>query len=180
MTSFVALLRGINVGGKNLIAMSDLAASFREASYENVRTHGQSGNVLFDASHVGGPALESSVEQMLEDRHGVPILVVIRSRDELAATIAAAPADHGSDRLRSDVFFLKDPLTAESVYAELPELREGVDSVALGPGALYFSRVAARATKTRIQRLMAMPVFQQMTVRTWRTTIRLLELLDRD
>jgi uncharacterized protein (DUF1697 family) len=180
MTSFVALLRGINVGGKNLIAMSDLAASFREAGFENVRTHGQSGNVLFDASDVGGPALEGSMEQMLGDRHGVPILVVIRSRDELAATIAAAPADHGSDRLRSDVFFLKDPLTAESVYAELPELREGVDSVALGPGALYFSRLAARATKTRIQRLMAMPVFQQMTVRTWRTTIRLLELLDRD
>ena len=105
---------------------------------------------------------------------------MIRSRDELAATIAAAPADHGSDRLRSDVFFLKDPLTAETVYAELPELREGVDSVALGPGALYFSRVAAEATRTRVQRLMALPVFQQMTVRTWRTTIRLLELLDRD
>jgi uncharacterized protein (DUF1697 family) len=180
MTSFVAFLRGINVGGKNLIAMSDLAASFGAAGYENVRTHGQSGNVMFDADHSGGPALESAVEQTLEDRHGVPILVVIRSRDELAATIAAAPADHGSDRLRSDVFFLKDPRTAETVYAELPELREGVDSVALGPGALYFSRVAAEATKTRIQRLMALPVFQQMTVRTWRTTIRLLELLDRD
>jgi uncharacterized protein (DUF1697 family) len=179
MTSFVALLRGINVGGKNPIAMSDLVESFRAAGYENVRTHGQSGNVMFGADHGGGAAFESTVEQLLEDRHGVPILVVIRSRDELAATIAAAPADHGSDRLRSDVFFLKDPRTAETVYAELPELREGVDSVALGPGALYFSRVAAQATKTRIQRLMAMPVFQQITVRTWRTTTRLLELLDR-
>jgi uncharacterized protein (DUF1697 family) len=180
MTSFVALLRGINVGGKNVMAMSDLAASFREAGYEDVRTHGQSGNVLFDADHAGGPALERAVEQLLEARFGVPVLVVMRSRDELAATVAAAPADHGSDRLRSDVFFLKAPLTAEAVHAELPELREGVDSVALGPGALYFSRVAARATRTRIQKLMAMPVFQQMTVRTWRTTTRLLELLDRD
>ena len=179
MTSFVAFLRGINVGGKNVIAMSDLAASFRAEGYENVRTHGQSGNVMFDADHSGGPALESAVEQMLEDGHGVPILVVIRSRDDLAATIAAAPADHGSDRLRSDVFFLKNPLAAESVYAELPELREGVDSVALGPGALYFSRVAAQATRTRIQRLMTMPVFQQMTGRSWRTTTRLLQLLDR-
>jgi uncharacterized protein (DUF1697 family) len=180
VTSFVALLRGINVGGKNVMAMSDLAASFRAAGYENVRSHAQSGNVLFDASHPGGPALESAVEQLLDARFGVPVLVVMRSRDELAATVAAAPADHGSDRLRSDVFFLKHPLTAEAVHAQLPELREGVDSVALGPGALYFSRVAARATKTRIQRLMAMPVFQQMTVRTWRTTTRLLELLDRD
>ena len=60
----------------------------------------------------------------------------------------------------------------------MPELREGVDSVAPGPGAIYFSRVAAQATKTRITRLMSMPVFQQMTVRSWRTTTRLLELLD--
>src|SRR5918994_3433489 len=105
MTSFVALLRGINVGGKNVIAMSDLAASLRVAGYEDVRTHGQSGNVLFDADHAGGPALETAVEQLLEARFGVPVLVVMRSRDELAATVAAAPEDHGSDRLRSDVFF---------------------------------------------------------------------------
>lgn len=180
MTSFVALLRGINVGGRNLVAMGDLVESFRAAGHRNVRTHGQSGNVLFEADHVGGTALETAVERMLADRLGVPILVVIRTRDELAATIAAAPADHGSERLRSEVFFLKEPATAAAVFAELPELREGVDSMALGPGALYFSRIAAVATKTRIQRLMAMPVFQQMTVRSWRTTTRLLELTDGD
>ena len=80
--------------------------------------------------------------------------------------------------MRSDVFFLKGPLTAEEALAHLPELRGGVDSVAPGPGAIYFSRVAAKATKTRIQRFMAMPVFQQMTVRTWRTCTGLLEKLD--
>ena len=46
-----------------------------------------------------------------------------------------------------------------------------------GPGVLYFSRVAALATKTRVQRLMAMPMFQQMTVRTWPVTTRLHDLL---
>jgi uncharacterized protein (DUF1697 family) len=177
VTSFVALLRGINVGGKNLIAMSDIATSFRAAGYTNVRTHGQSGNVLFEADSAG-TELENSIEDMLHERFGIPILVVIRSREELAATVAAAPADHGSDHLRSDVFFLKLPLTAEAAFADLPELRQGVDSIAIGPGALYFSRVAARATTTRIQRLFAMPMFQQMTVRTWRVTTRLLELLD--
>ena len=103
---------------------------------------------------------------------------LIRSRDELAKTIDAAPPDHGSPKLRSDVFFLKHPLTAKEALAEMPELREGVDSVAPGPGAIYFSRVAARATKTRIQRFMAMPIFQQVTVRTWRTCTGLLEKLD--
>jgi len=181
MTSFVALLRGINVGGNNLIAMSDVAVCFRDAGYSAVRTHGQSGNVLFDADadDAGGPALETAIERALQDRFGIPVLVVVRSHEHLAATVAAAPAEHGSDGLRSDVFFLKHPLTADAAFAELPELREGVDSMAVGPGALYFSRVKARATQTRVQRVFAMPMFQQMTVRTWGVTTRLVELLDR-
>ena len=178
MTSFVALLRGINVGGRNLIGMPDLASCFRESGYGDVRTYIQSGNVLFTADPGEGPELEQAIERMLEERFGIPILVIVRSRDELAAVIAAAPANHGSTELRSDVYFLKDPLGAESTYAELPELRAGVDSVALGPGAIYFSRVAAQASKTRITRLMSMPVFRQMTVRNWRTTTHLLEMLD--
>jgi uncharacterized protein (DUF1697 family) len=182
-SSYVALLRGINVGGRNPIRMPELVACFRDAGYGDVSTYLQSGNVLFSADHKSadhkkGPKLEAEVEAMLEERFGTPLLVVIRSRDELAQTIDAAPADHGSPKLRSDIFFLKHPLTAEEALAEMPELRESVDSVAPGPGAIYFSRVAARATKTRIQKFMGMPIFQQMTVRTWGTSIRLLEKLD--
>ena len=178
MASYVALLRGLNVGGKNLIRMPDLAASFEDAGFRDVRTYIQSGNVLFTAESTDGPELEDAVQRMLEARFHFPILVVVRSRDELAATIAAAPANHGSSTLRSDVFFLKHPLTAEAAYAQLPELRKGVDAVALGPGAIYFSRLAAQASKTRITRLMSMPVYRQMTVRNWRTTTRLFQMLD--
>ena len=180
MPSSVALLRGINVGGRNPIGMAELAACFRDAGYQDVRTYIQSGNVLFTADRATGPELEDAVERILASRFGFPIIVVIRSRDELAATIAAAPPNHGSDELRSEVFFLKHPLTVEAAFAHLPELREGVDTVAPGPGAVYFSRVAAQASKTRITRLMSMPAFQKMTVRTWRTTTHLLELLDGD
>jgi len=178
VTSFVALLRGVNVGGKNLVAMSEVSASFEGAGYANVETYGQSGNVLFDSNHAGGPALEAEIEWMLRERFDLPIVVVIRSREQLAATVAGAPANHGSDHLRSDVFFVKRPLTAEAAFAQLPELREGVDSMAVGPGALYFSRVAAQATQTRVQRLLVMPMFQQMTVRTWGVTTRLLDILN--
>lgn len=178
MATYVALLRGINVGGRNSVSMQALAECFRAAGYEQVRTHLQSGNVLFTAAARNGAELESALERMLQQRFDAPIPTVVRSRDELHATISAAPADHGSTELRSDVFFLKRPLTADAVMAEMPELREGVDSIAPGPGALYFSRKAAQASKTRITRLMSMPVFQQMTVRSWRTTTRLLEMLE--
>ena len=178
MPPFVALLRGINVGGRNLIGMSDLAARFRDGGFRDVRTYIQSGNVLFASERAAGPELEDEIERLLGERFEVTIPVIVRSRDELAATIAAAPPDHGSEQLRSDVFFLKHPLTAETALAQLPQLRDGVDSVAPGPGAIYFSRVAAQASKTRITRLMSMPLYGQMTVRNWRTTTRLLEMLD--
>jgi uncharacterized protein (DUF1697 family) len=178
MASYVALLRGINVGGKNLVGMPELVAGFTEAGYGDVRTHSSSGNVLFTTDRAGGPRLEKAIEGMLEKRFGIPILLVIRSRDDLADTIAAAPADHGSPSLRSEVIFLKHPLTAKQALAEVPELREGVDAIAPGPGALYFSRVKARATKTRIQQFMAKPIFQQMTMRTWSTVNKLLTQLD--
>ncbi|MFE7225718.1 DUF1697 domain-containing protein [Nocardioides sp. NPDC057577] len=178
MPSYVALLRGINVGGRNPVAMQALAACFLDAGYANVRTHLQSGNVLFDAALSDAAALETALDDLLAAAFEVAIPTVVRSRDELADTIASAPADHGSPDLRSDVFFLKRPLTVEAAMGQVPELREGVDSIAPGPGALYFSRVEDRATKTRITKFMSMPVFQQMTVRTWRTTTRLLQMLD--
>jgi len=178
MAPFVALLRGINVGGKNLIDMPALAECFRGAGYGDVRTYLRSGNVLFTMRPENRVELEGVLERMLRQRFDIPVPTIVRSREEFAATIASAPADHGSEERRSEVFFLKHPLTADEVLAQMPELREGVDSVAAGPGALYFSRAAALASRTRITRLMSMPVFQQMTVRSWRTTTRLLALLD--
>ena len=76
MSSFVALLRGINVGGKNLVRMPDLVACFCDAGYRNVRTYIQSGNVLFTTDRPGGPELEAVLERMLEERFSIPILVV--------------------------------------------------------------------------------------------------------
>ena len=177
-STWIALLRGVNVGGGNKLAMPALRETFGALGFGEVRTYIQSGNVVFTADPATGREVEDAVERMLEKRFEIPILVVIRSRDELAATIAGAPANHGSDELRSDVFFLKDPLAAEAAFAALPELREGVDSVALGPGAIYFSRLAAQATKTRMTRLIGTPIYRQLTVRNWRTTTRLLQMLD--
>jgi uncharacterized protein (DUF1697 family) len=156
--------------------MAELASCFADAGYREVRTFLQSGNVLFstDAAHDG---LHSDVERMLLERFGTSIPVVLRSRSQMQETVARAPADHGSAQLRSEVIFVRPPLTAEAAFAALPELRDGVDSVALGPEVIYFSRVAARASKTRLTVLMSMPMFQHMTMRTWNTVTRLVARL---
>ncbi len=176
-TAHVALLRGINVGGRNAVRMPELVELFRELGYQNVRTHLQSGNVLFETGRTERAELETALDDHLSSRLGFVVPAIVRSREELAETIASAPPQHGSSELRSDVFFLKQPLSVREVMDQMPELRTGVDTITPGPDAVYFSRDAAQARKTRITKFMGLPIFQQITVRSWSTTTRLLELL---
>jgi len=179
---FVALLRGINVGGRNLIRMPELAACFTAAGFGDVRTYIQSGNVLFTADRATDsatrPELEGEIEGILTATFALPLKVVVRSHADLAATVVSAPDGFGWPDHRCDVIFLKHPATADQALAALPALAEGVDRVWPGPGALYFARLTAQATRSRLNRVISAPIYQEMTIRNWNTTSRLLALLD--
>lgn len=176
-TGYVALLRGINVGGRNIVSMADLRAVFEAGGYASVRTYIQSGNVTF-ASDAPQDRLERDLETMLARDLGRTVLVVVRSREQLREVVAEAPGSFGASSARKDdVMFLKAPLTAAEVMAVL-ELREGVDRAWPGPGVVYFSRDAERLTTSRMSRITGQPVYQRMTIRNWRTTTRLLDMLE--
>lgn len=177
-TPYAALLRGINVGGRNIISMADLRAVFETGGYGGVRTYIQSGNVVFttDAPRDG---LEDALETLLERDIGRPVTVVLRSRQQLREVVASAPDGFGDepDAYRYDAMFLKAPLTPDQVL-EVLDLREGVDRAWPGPGMVYFSRDARQLTKSRMSKITTAPAYQRMTIRNWRTTTKLLELLE--
>lgn len=103
MTAFVALLRGINVGGATTLAMADLRRIAAEAGLANVRTHIASGNLLFE-SDLGEPALKRMIEERLEALTGRRIPVCLRSAAEMAAVAAANPfADRPGNRTVGDL-----------------------------------------------------------------------------
>jgi uncharacterized protein (DUF1697 family) len=77
---------------------------------------------------------------------------------------------------RYDVIFLKDVTPAEAMKSVT--LKEGVDAAAVGPGVLYHSRLIAKATQSRINRIVGLPVYQNMTIRNWNTTTKILALMD--
>jgi uncharacterized protein (DUF1697 family) len=178
MTRYVALLRGINVGGKNLIPMSALKACFEARGLDDVVTFIQSGNVLFGSSEKA-PALTASLEAELSRTFGYDAAVVLRSRQQLRGVVDGAPGGFGArpGQYRYDVVFLKEPLSAAEALASVPA-RAGVDRVFAGRGVLYFSRLVAKASQSQLARLTAMPVYKRMTIRNWNTTTRLLTLLD--
>jgi uncharacterized protein (DUF1697 family) len=175
---YVALLRGINVGGKNLIKMTALAALFDELGFGDVVTYIQSGNVVFSAPAGDRDALEARIEEALSREFKYESRIVAVSREELKSAVAGAPKGFGADpaTYRYDVIFLKRPLTAAAAIARIPT-REGVDSAGAGEQVLYFSRLAAKASQSRFPRVTQLPEYRYMTIRNWNTVTKLLSMM---
>ena len=177
-TRYAALLRGINVGGKNLISMPALKACFEAQGFTDVVTYIQSGNVVFTAKERSS-AVVAQVESELSKAFGYAASVVLRSRQQLRKVVDEAPAGFGvrPALYRYDVVFLKDPLSASEVL-EGVATKPGVDRVFAGSGVLYFSRLIEKASQSHLPRLVSMPSYKKMTIRNWNTTTRLLEIMD--
>jgi uncharacterized protein (DUF1697 family) len=178
MTRYVALLRGINVGGKNLIKMPALKACFEENGFENVSTYIQSGNVIFEASGRSSVQLTRRIEEMLAEAFDYVPTAVVRNRTQMRGIVERAPKGFGVEpkKYRYDVIFLKEPLTANAAVKHLPT-NPAVDQTHAGTGVLYVSRLTAKATQSRLNRIISSPIYPSVTIRNWNTTTKLLELM---
>ncbi len=178
--TYLALLRGINVGGKNIIKMADLRECFEAEGFRDVVTYIQSGNVIFRAPYTGHRALTKRIEKMLAAAFDYDASVVMRPRKQMRAVVSDAPAGFGErpETYRYDVIFLKAPLTATAAMEGVPA-RPGVDESWAGSGVLYFSRRIDQASRSYLSRLASIPLYQRVTVRNWNTTTRLLELMEK-
>jgi len=119
MATYVALLRGINVGGNKMVAMAELRAALTKAGFSNVRTLLQSGNVVLDAAASSPAKLESQLEAEVKTRFSLDVEVHVRSGAELAALIEANPfaAEAKRDPSHLLVTFYKTPLDKAKVKA---------------------------------------------------------------
>jgi uncharacterized protein (DUF1697 family) len=177
---YVALLRGINVGGNNLIRMPALKSCFEAQGLRDVSTYIQSGNVLFTAGRANQGALTGQIEQALSKTFAYQSRVVVRSFEQMQAIVDGAPRGFGGRpaAYRYDVIFLKHPLTADEALAGM-SAKPGVDRLVAGDDVLYVSRLIAKAAQSHLSRVVGTPVYQNMTMRNWNTTTRLLELMTR-
>jgi uncharacterized protein (DUF1697 family) len=176
---YVALLRGINVGGNNPVPMAALRECLAGLGARNVATYIQSGNVLFEGGEHDESRWTRKIEAGLSDRFGFAARIAVRSHPDLRAVVDGAPPGFGEhpDTFRSDVVFLLGPAGAAEIVAGLRP-RDGVDTVVAGDRVVYFERLIARASQSYLTRVIGLPVYRQMTIRNWRTTTTLLAMLD--
>jgi uncharacterized protein (DUF1697 family) len=173
---YVALLRGINVGGNNLIKMTALRECFEALGFGDVRTYIASGNVVFDAKG-SKAALTTKIEAALSKAFAYESKLVVVSAPDLALAVREAPDGFGREpgKYRYDVIFTKPPLTPKAVLPHV-ETTPGVDDVAIGKHALYFRRLIAKATRSKLSKIAAKSVYRDLTIRNWNTTTKLLAL----
>jgi uncharacterized protein (DUF1697 family) len=177
---YLALLRGINVGGKNKVPMAELKACFEELGCENVRTYIASGNVMFE-SNKSSAELTEEIQEALPTKFRLDselIRILVLSRDQLQKVIDQAPKGFGTEpgKYHSDAIFLIGIPSDEAIKVFNP--REGVDKVWQGDLAIYSRRLSAQRTRSRLSKMMSSPLYKQMTIRSWDTTARLLELMN--
>jgi uncharacterized protein (DUF1697 family) len=179
MAQYVALLRGINVGGNNIIPMAELKRCFEAQGWLDVATYIQSGNVLFEAGEERPASLSARIEQALLARFKYDARIVLRSHAQMQAVMANAPAGFGSqpDEYRYDVLFLREPVTAAEAMRDLKP-KAGVDQAFAGDGVCYVSRLISRASESFVRQIIKAPVYSSITIRNWNTTVKLKTLLD--
>ncbi len=175
---YIALLRGINVGGNNIIKMEDLRACFVAMCFTDVKTYIQSGNVLFSTGNEDKLELVNRIESELSRRFNYQSKIVLVSQNKIETVIKTAPEGFGTkpEEFRYDVVFLKEPLSSNEAFHSL-KLREGVDNAYIGKDVLYLSRLVSRAGQSYLSKIISLPVYQYMTIRNWNTTTKLFELI---
>ena len=179
MTTFVALLRGINVGGNNMIKMASLKASFQGLGFQDVATYINSGNILFRTKSADARKLEQRIERMLVDEYTLPCKVVIRSAEEMASLVKKLPKDWTGDKdWRYNVIFLRHTIDSKDIVAGL-KFKPDIENVTYVPGTLLWSAHVKDLTRTAMQKLASHKMFQEMTVRNLNTTRKLHELMQK-
>ena len=179
MHSYVILLRGINVGGKNRVPMAELKKCLENLGFLNVTTYIASGNVIVQTDK-SSQDIKTLIEEALPkifQLDSAIVKVLVLSRSQLHAVITNKPTGFGDqpDTYHSDAIFLMDIDINDVMPLFSP--REGVDKVWAGDGVVYSQRLSAQLTKSRLNKIIASPLYKSMTIRSWNTTIKLLELL---
>lgn len=181
MNSFVILLRGINVGGKNKILMAELKTFLEKEGFKQVKTIIQSGNIVLQ-SNLAAQTISQKIEKKLPQYFKLDsklIRALVLDKIQVKKIIDHKPRSFAeqAEEYHSDIIFLIGIEAKEAIKFFTP--KEGVDQIWPGEQVIYFQRLSTQLSKSRLSRIISHPIYQSMTIRNWNTTKKLHEELNK-
>ena len=177
MIKYVALLRGINVGGKNLIKMDALCSEFEKAGFQSVKTYIQSGNVIFQSGLTDKVEVEKKIEKFLSATFKYQARALVRSEKDIKNTINHFPVIFKNTEWKHNVIFLSDIIDSKKILQKL-ETKKEIEENSYYKGVLFWSAKMDKITRSNMLKLSSKKeYYQEMTVRNINTTRKILELM---
>jgi len=173
---YVAFLRGINVGGNSIVSMAAIKKALVDIGLSDVRTHINSGNVIFSTRASATQKLVARIEKALEARTGITIKVLVMDHKALKKLVGAIPRYWVDDKtMRTYVLLLWKELDDRKILERLP-LTPGIDNVRYAPGAVIWQVDREDIAKSRMSRIIGTPYYKQITIRSANAMRKLDEL----
>jgi len=175
VTVMVALLRGVNVGGRTKLAMADLRAVAQDLGYDDVRTYIQSGNLVFSTTERSAGAVAKELAAALAKATSVQPEVVARTRAQMAKVVDGNPyLERGEDPAHLHVVFM----TAAGSKVKLPDLGAFAPEEAAAVGAQRYLFLPGGMGTSKLAAALGRQKGAVGTARSWRTVTKLLDLAD--
>jgi len=174
---YLALLRGVNVGGKNKLSMPELKASFESSGFTRVSTYINSGNILFSGAETNVLALKGQCEALIKEGFGMDIPVAVISAAALSDAMAHAPVWWNTDKeSKHNAILVIPPATAESVCAQVGEIKPEYEKVDFHGSVIFWSAPIKTFSRTRWSKVVGTAAYGSITIRNANTAIKLAEL----
>jgi len=174
---YIALLRGINVGGKNKVSMHDLKNCFGNAGFFNTQTYINSGNVIFDSEEQSVINLSNYCNDILKKTFNFPIDLALIDVHTLKEALEHVPAWWGDDpNSKHNAIFVIQPATAEEIIADAGKIKPEYEQFYADKEIIFWSAPLKTFSRTRWSKIVGTKAYQNITIRNANTTKKLLEL----
>lgn len=178
METYIVLLRGINVGGKNKVSMAELKKCFEEHGFQNVITYINSGNIIFSSDNTDEEKLKKECEALIWNKFQLNIPVGIISGADLLDALDHAPPWWGEEEeSKHNVIFVIPPVTADEVFQEVGEAKPEYESVDYYGRVIFWSAPVKTFSRTRWSKIVGSSVYDSVTIRNANTVRKISQLI---
>ena len=179
MKRYVALLRGINISGKNKVPMSELKKCFEKLAFEEVKTYLNSGNVIFSSNEDNTEKMTAQIQMMIHNQFDLDIAVLVISKEMLEDILQSAPDwwDNDNKEIYDNLIFIIPPAKSSDVYSEIGEPKKVLEKIEGYKEVIFWSFSRKDYQKTNWwSKTASAGIGTKLTIRTANTVRKIVQM----